>query len=282
MIRIFLFLLTLCSAGFAGAQCKSGNCQDGKGVYDFGWCSYEGEFKNGKPDGTGSMKYSDYTYTGHFTDGVEDGQGVLVYVDGHKENVRYSKGGRVEGPVHVDSSDYKPIDPQDPGCISGNCRTGFGTYVFPSGNKYTGNFKDRKREGQGTAYLADGDQFTGTWHDNEKVQGTYTFSTGPYYTGTYDANGKELNGKIVAGSLVVPFVNGVAKVPPEPKITYTYSNSKAPGAPTETAFKPMCMQCFGSGKIHHTIFSNDRYDAHGNSVFGEYTTCFACGGKGYK
>lgn len=282
MIRTALLLLFgLYLSGFAAAQCKSGNCENGKGVMDFGWCRYDGEFRNGKPDGHGTMKYDDYTYTGHFTDGIEDGEGVLSYPDGHTEKVRYIKGSKVDGPIKIDSADYKPIDPQDPGCISGNCITGFGTYQFPSGNKYVGHFKDRKREGQGTAYMADGDQFTGTWHDNEKVSGTYTFATGPAYTGTYDAQGRELNGKIVAGSLVIPFVNGVAKVPPEPKITYTCSQEQGQSGPPKTVFRPMCMQCYGSGKIHHTIFSNDRYDSHGNSVFGEYTTCFACGGTGY-
>lgn len=44
-----------------------------------------------------------------------------------------------------------------------------------------------------------------------------------------------------------------------------------------------CMTCFGSGKVHHTIpgggVSVDRY-GNRTTVFGEYTSCSVCGGKG--
>jgi hypothetical protein len=60
------------------AQCLSGNCENGNGRFDFGWCTYEGSFKNGKPEGQGVMRYSDYTYTGEFRNGVEDGNGAIL------------------------------------------------------------------------------------------------------------------------------------------------------------------------------------------------------------
>ena len=76
MARLYCLVVLLFAVKLAGAQCKSGDCTTGKGVYDFGWCVYNGEFKNGKPDGHGTMKYDDYTYTGPFSNGVEDGQGA--------------------------------------------------------------------------------------------------------------------------------------------------------------------------------------------------------------
>jgi len=49
-----------------------------------------------------------------------------------------------------------------------NC---FGTYTFPSGNKYTGEFKNDKRNGQGTFTFANGTVKEGIW-ENGKFQYT--------------------------------------------------------------------------------------------------------------
>src|SRR3954470_6812549 len=92
MLKLYCFVVLLFAAKLAGGQCKSGDCITGKGVYDFGWCVYNGEFKSGKPDGQGTMKYDDYTYVGSFSNGVEDGQGVITYKSGKTEEVLYSKG----------------------------------------------------------------------------------------------------------------------------------------------------------------------------------------------
>ncbi len=227
MIRAFTIAIAVITVTSrpADAQCLSGNCISGKGKYDFGWCSYEGAFKNGKPDGKGSMKYSDYTYTGTFKDGVEDGDGSITYTDGRKEAVRYIGGQKVDGPLKIAASEYKPVEGRDEACISGDCNNGFGTYQFPSGNKYVGHFKDRSREGDGTFYFANGEQFTGTFQNNNYSNGTYTFSTGATYTGTYDAQNNPMNGVVKAGSRSVPIFNGKAIIPKQE--SYGFENTEA-------------------------------------------------------
>jgi len=269
----------------AKAQCLSGNCINGKGKFDYGWCVYEGEFKEGKANGTGSMKYSDYTYKGGFKNGVEDGAGEITYADGRKESVTYHEGRKAAGPIKVAAGDYKPLEGYDPGCVSGNCENGYGTYHFNSGNKYSGNFKNRKREGNGTAYFADGDKFVGTWHDNEKVKGTYTFSNGSVYTGTYDTLGFEQNGKLVANGTEVSFNNGKAKVTVQPpRISYTYSKSDQQSGQEKKQYKPACPDCHGMGKTHETYVGGaTAVDKYGNrsTVFGSYTRCLRCKGTGY-
>lgn len=58
MLRVFLFLflfhsLSLHAQGPFIGKCKSGDCKDGKGVYQIAvYATLEGSFKNGKPDGT--------------------------------------------------------------------------------------------------------------------------------------------------------------------------------------------------------------------------------------
>ena len=268
------------------AQCTSGNCITGTGTYNFGWCIYTGEFKNGKPEGTGTMKYDDYSYTGTFKNGLENGKGIITNKDGSKENVAYNNGIKYIVPIiKMAPGEYKPIQPQDVNCISGDCINGVGTYRFPSGNKYVGNFKDYKREGQGTFYFQNGDQFTGSWANNTEKEGTYTFATGGQYQGTYDGNGNELNGKILVAGQVIPFENGKAILPPPPEVSTTYNNSSGVKQPSTERVKKVCPLCHGSKQTHYTIPGGSyKFDQYGNkeTIWGKYTSCILCGGTGYQ
>lgn len=42
---------------------------------------------------------------------------------------------------------------------------GLGSYTYADGSKYTGNYKDDKREGWGTYVWADGREYQGEWHE---------------------------------------------------------------------------------------------------------------------
>ena len=272
MKRLIPFIICLLSLE-SRAQCRSGDCVNGKGTYDFGWCVYTGAFVNGKPEGEGSMKYADYTYTGHFKAGLEDGDGIETRRDGQRTMVKYAGGKKkVSQLQHVDTADFAALVAQDPGCKDGNCVTGFGTYVFPSGNKYVGNFKDRKRNGQGTFFFASGDKFEGEFLANDEYSGSYTYSTGAKYVGTYLTGGREYNGTIYSPSgKAVPFINGKPIIPPPP--------------PAEKEHYGTCSCCHGRGTIVNASMHNDVGYANGH--YGEvfYTLyrdipCNCCHGTG--
>ncbi len=74
-------------------------------------------------------------------------------------------------------------------CISGNCNTGKGTFVFKSGGKYTGTFKNHKLNGKGTFYFTNGNIYKGNWKNNfREGKGKMIFATGDTYTGQFKAN----------------------------------------------------------------------------------------------
>ncbi|MDC0431956.1 trypsin-like peptidase domain-containing protein, partial [Paracoccaceae bacterium] len=64
-----------------------------------------------------------------------------------------------------------------------NC---FGSFTYPKGGKYVGEFKDDKINGQGTHTWADGEKYVGEFKDNDQHgQGTYTWANGEKYVGEF-------------------------------------------------------------------------------------------------
>jgi hypothetical protein len=279
-------------SAFTYCQCLSGNCNNGKGKYDYGWCVYEGEFKNGKMDGTGTINYGEgEKYVGAFSNGKENGKGKLHHKDGTEEEVQFLDGVRVRQAQTIVAVKEKPTT----GCMDGDCENGTGTYVFPGGNKYTGHFKDYARDGNGVAWLANGDRFEGVFRNNEFGAGSYYFATGYKYTGTYDAWGKELNGTYYAPSGTFASLKNGQIVP---KVT---AEDIKRIASAQTMI--LCPVCKGKGgryipgsTSYSTINTGNTYsvDRYGNSKveiagstvvqqhtsFGSFEECNRCNGKG--
>lgn len=81
-------------------------------------------------------------------------------------------------------------------CVSGDCKNGIGTYIFPSGAKYIGHFQNAEIHGVGVCYYTDGAKYQGEWvHRYPEGKGTKTYSDGTTRTGLWkkgkpvDANG---------------------------------------------------------------------------------------------
>jgi hypothetical protein len=71
-------------------------------------------------------------------------------------------------------------------CISGDCKNGVGTYKYPSGARYTGNFKNGEIHGVGVCYYTDGGKYQGEWKNRfPDGKGTKTYSDGTTRTGTW-------------------------------------------------------------------------------------------------
>ncbi len=71
-------------------------------------------------------------------------------------------------------------------CLEGNCQNGTGTYLYPSGAKYTGQFVAGQIQGLGSLYISNGDVYTGEWsHNFRQGKGKMMYANGDVYFGSF-------------------------------------------------------------------------------------------------
>lgn len=190
MKKIFtLIILITCGALGLAAQCVSGDCQNGKGVYampDGG--KYIGEFQNGEITGEGACYYLDGSmYRGEWLKGYPHGRGVKILADGSRREGDWRKGRLMrEEIIPVEEFIQKGREANQTGCISGNCTTGQGIYIYPSGAVYVGEFRNGEIHGVGVCYYSDGSKYQGEWaHRYPDGTGTKSYKDGTQRTGLW-------------------------------------------------------------------------------------------------
>lgn len=243
-INFLLFIWMIFTISFGYAQCLEGDCENGFGKSDLFYAIYEGTFLNGIPHGAGKLFYEEYTYVGEISEGLENGHGTLYYKDGSFEELIYEKGNKVENRYEkVSAKNWKSYKAKrDKQCISGDCANGKGVYLFVSGNRYEGNFKNFQPDGFGTWIFANGDKYKGNLKKGVKNgKGTYYYSNGWTFSGTYNKD-SEFNGTYTTNKgKKVKIVNGKVQFP-KPKITYTVATGVA------KSNQRKCPICFGKGE----------------------------------
>ncbi|NRB63647.1 MAG: caspase family protein [Saprospiraceae bacterium] len=87
-------------------------------------------------------------------------------------------------------------------CIKGNCKTGHGACVFPSGARYEGDFENGNITGLGVLYYPNGDTYIGNWRNQVRQgKGRFRFASGNEYLGEFDRN-------LMQGYGVMTYANG--------------------------------------------------------------------------
>ena len=98
-----------------------------------------------------------------------------------------------------EQEEYPTITPADVGKVRRNGTeggfNGKGTYNWPDGDKYVGEWKDGMMHGQGTVTWPSGSKYAGEFKDdNLHGKGTYTWPDGTKYVGQWNANNKHGQG----------------------------------------------------------------------------------------
>ena len=115
---------------------------------------------------------------------------------------------------------------QAPGCLSGNCQNGRGTYRFPDGSEYSGEFRDAKLNGQGTyVYAGRGEKYTGDWRNGViNGRGVYYYRSGNRYEGEWRNGRKSGQGMYYYADRGDKYVGDFANDQPNGQGAYYYGN----------------------------------------------------------
>jgi hypothetical protein len=194
---VFLFFLITDNTN---AQCVSGDCSQGEGVYKYpDGGKYKGAWKNNLQDGEGTYHYANGDkYKGMWKNNLQDGEGTYHYANGDKYKGAWKLGVK-EG---IGAFFYANGDKYE-GEFANDKKWGTGTFTANNGNTYIGEWRNDKREGKGTAtyfpfkspYNKDFllfDKYVGEWSNNKKEgTGTYTWAYGHEYIGEFRNDTRE-------------------------------------------------------------------------------------------
>jgi hypothetical protein len=163
---ILIFGFAFFTAFQANAACVSGDCDDGFGTYV--WQNgdmYVGFWKNGSKHyfGMHFWKDGDFWY-GLYKDGNrKPGNGLYAWDDGTSE------------------TRTTPVQFSERGCVSGDCKNGWGVYVYQDGDLHAGYWKNGKQHFFGAKFWSSGDFYLGLYKNGDRKtnrQGFYAFNDG--------------------------------------------------------------------------------------------------------
>jgi tetratricopeptide (TPR) repeat protein len=131
-----------------------------------------------------------------------------------------------EPPTRESERRVATIGQQAPNCLSGNCENGRGTYRYPDGSEYSGDFRNARMHGQGTyTYAKRGEKYVGEWRNGViNGQGAYYYRSGNRYEGEWSDGRKNGHGVYLYASRGDRYEGHFANDQPNGQGTYYYSN----------------------------------------------------------
>lgn len=160
---------------------------------------YDGEWKNGLYHGKGTLINRTGRYDCNFVDGKIEGFGVCYYWDADdfkgvppwKVDLTGPNVDRYEGNWRNGKEfGFGKYFCGDGGFYEGEWdveKHGEGTYHYPNGSKYVGQYDQGERHGEGVYYYPTGGRYEGQWHRHQRHgHGVCSFSDGSRYEGRWE------------------------------------------------------------------------------------------------
>ena len=185
-LGITILGLILFTSNLFGQTCVKGDCQNGYGIETYSSDSkYLGEFKNGKKNGQGVFYYKEnIKYVGSWKNDTRSGEGRM-----------YANGSVIQEGIWKNNA--LTMSRHFLGCISGDCQSGIGIYLYEDGRKLYGKFINGEISETTVCYYPDGKKYIGGWSNNNKNG-----------VGTLYGQGKEENGFWSSGDFLGDTKNG--------------------------------------------------------------------------
>ena len=87
------------------------------------------------------------------------------------------------------STQVQNSKPTKTGCVSGDCQNGSGSMIFPTGEKYVGDFKEGNFHGKGNLVFPEGERYEGDFIENNfHGKGLLILQDGEKYRGDFRFN----------------------------------------------------------------------------------------------
>ncbi len=206
--RLFPILCLLALPFWLDAQCISGNCANGTGIYRYpSGARYIGEFKDGEINGIGTCYYSDGSqYRGQWTNRYPDGEGIKSLADGRQWKGSWRMGVPIDslGQPIVELFPEVPaaVEEVQSGCLAGDCQEGEGLYAYPDGSKYEGSFTAEKPDGNGIYTYVNGNRYVGAFRQGHPHgQGVLHYPDSTFISGEW-RDGEYLGNPVIAEDVV--------------------------------------------------------------------------------
>ncbi|MFN5031718.1 MAG: MORN repeat-containing protein [Flavobacteriia bacterium] len=180
LLKICSILFILFWVKILNAQCQSGDCTNGFGIYEYpNGDVFKGNWSNGKQNGYGEHYWmTGDVFKGNYIDNQWSGQGTTLYSNGDVKIATYETGAEVNRISYSWGS-------QKPSTCTGDCYNGFGKKIYAKG-EYEGSWRNGERNGQGKMTWSTGDSFEGNWENgNMKGYGVYVYGNGKKYEGEF-------------------------------------------------------------------------------------------------
>lgn len=223
--KVFAAAMMLLAGGQAKAQCITGDCDNGYGVYIYdSGTRHDGFWKKGEENGFGAKIMSNGdTYIGNFKDGYYSGEGMYIWAqNGSKYIGHWEKGDRQGIGRYIDENGESTTniwnqdeildeDEKVTGCINGDCKSGYGVAIYNDGSYYEGEWKNGYPNGQGKLYLANGGTYEGEFKKGRYNQyGILTRPNGSQKEGMWDMGSfiGEVNRNAMSGCISGNCENG--------------------------------------------------------------------------
>ena len=159
--------------------------EEGKGIAIWpNGTTYEGDWHLGARTGHGKLTYkSGLSYEGDFVDGRITGHELVRDPNGNTIEGEFIDGNPVDGVFKENNADGSSFIGQ----VVGRYRTGQGTFQWPSGRRYVGEFSFNKPNGNGVYFFPNGDRYEGEVRDwIPNGDGTLTRADGDVFSGKWN------------------------------------------------------------------------------------------------